>query len=107
MRGDDGKERDYATAMSDYLTSRFPDEKLGNMTEAEWRRAPGLFRVPSCDWATWRWNYENWSLSKSPSKDAKCAAFPCCPAPSKPEVKEKARKEVRNRNQGRHRRVEV
>jgi hypothetical protein len=80
---DESKNRNYTDTMADYLSSNFPDEGLGSMNETQWRRAPGLFRIPSCDWATWRWNYENWSLSKKPSKDRRCAAFPCCPMPAR------------------------
>ena len=72
---------EYTNAMQEYLLNNFPDEKLGNMSETDWRRAPGVFRVGICDYDLWRWNYENWSLNRKPSDQPRCSRFPCCPRP--------------------------
>jgi hypothetical protein len=87
-----GDVKSFQDTMSDYLKSKFPNEKLGNMTDAQWRRAPGLFRIPICDYATWIWNYENWSLNKHPSKTPRCSLYPCCPIPPMEPEKKKPEK---------------
>jgi hypothetical protein len=69
----------YQDAIGNWIMGNFPDEQLGSMAERGWLRAPGLFRVPVCDWETWRWNYENWSLNRHPSKEERCSRYPCCP----------------------------
>lgn len=85
-----GHDKSYPEAMEDYLKNTFPNEKLGALSEADWRRAPGLFRLPMCDYHTYRWNYENWNLSKKPSEDPRCARFPCCPGAPPPPPPEEA-----------------